>query len=100
VDFGRIPLDHPLLDNLGHIEIERDERGKAKRDGQGKFVKNKKSLREIMEMMNPSSVQDVGPFQSGPEVPSYAPPVPPQWNPTPHPPGKATIPPMNWPGGM
>lgn len=91
VDFGRIPIDHPFLDHFGHVEIRRDEKGNAVRDSTGKMVKDKKSLREIHEMMNGSPSTDT------PEDPMYDPrvyaPPPPQWNGQ-H--GPTIVPPMNW----
>lgn len=54
VDFGRIPVNSPLLDHLGHVEIARDAAGKAKRDPEdGKIIKEKITLREIYDKMHP-----------------------------------------------
>lgn len=51
VDFGRIPLESPLLDRIGYADIVRDERGKAQRDERGTIVKERRTLREIHDMM-------------------------------------------------
>lgn len=53
VDSGRLPLASPLLDNIGHVEIERDDKGKAKRDDDGKILKSKVTIREIYNKMHP-----------------------------------------------
>ena len=60
VDFGRIPSDSPLLDNLGFTEIVKDNKGKPTKDDQGKFIKDRTTLRYIYDTMHdgPQPVQD------------------------------------------
>lgn len=75
VDVGRLPLDSPLLDHLGHVEIARDSRGKFAKDEHGKMIKEKTTLREIRNKMVPAEDET---------LPSGPPPMP-EWNVTPGP---------------
>lgn len=61
VDVGRIPLGSPLLDNIGHVEIQRDDHGKARRDGDGKLIKNKITIREIYNKTHGDDEQSAPP---------------------------------------
>jgi hypothetical protein len=93
-DFGRIPSDHPILHNMGHVEIERDANGKPKRDSRGKYVKTKLSLFDIHQQMTGSN------DQSSPDditEPAYTMPAPPTYGGR-HETGTGPIgvPPMNW----
>lgn len=92
VDFGRIPLDSPVLDRLGYADIVRDEKGKAQRNpADGTIVKQRRTLREIHDMMTgedtsqPDTQADMNGWNP------MAPPVVPGTGTGPY-----TMPPMNW----
>lgn len=91
VDFGRIPLDSPVLDRLGYADIVRDEKGKAQRNpNDGTIVKERRTLREIHDMMTGTdSTQPAEPYTQGWDP--LAPPVVPGTGTGPY-----TMPPMNW----
>lgn len=70
VDIGRLPVESPLLDTIGHVEIVRDANGKFAKDSQGKMIKEKTTLREIRNKMVPE----------GEETQSSGPPPMPHWS--------------------
>ncbi len=73
VDFGRLPVESPLLDMIGHVEIVRDSAGKFAKDAQGKMIKEKTSLRDIRDKMIPEG-QDEAPV-GPPPMPRWSGPV-------------------------
>lgn len=85
IDVGRISVDHPILDTLGDVTIAKDATGRAKRDGAGRIIKERVSLREIYDTMHGTdSAESTGPDPfAAPNVSS------PFGAPT-------TMPPMNW----
>lgn len=97
LDMGRIPLDHPILDNMGHVEIERDESGKPRRDSKGKYIKTKVSLRDIHHRMNETDSSSSSTSDHEYMAPVYTMPTPPTYRGG-HETGTApiTVPPMNW----
>lgn len=89
VDFGRIPADSYLLDTLATVEIKR-ENGKPVKDEQGKYVKNRTTLRDIYDAMHPSQDDSGGtPFANMGMAPNGFMPHDTGTGPT-------TTPPMNW----
>lgn len=89
VDIGRIDVESPLLDRIGFSDIERDEKGKAKRDDKGMLVKQRATLRDIHDSMTGEQT-----------APTGTPPGP-MWQPgaSIHPDtgtGMPFVPPMNW----
>lgn len=93
VDFGRIPLESPILDRLGYADIVRDEKGKAKRDPEnGTIVKERRTLREIHDMMTGEDSSMAAMSDDTPMWNAYG-------GPTVHPgtgTGPANFPGMNW----
>jgi len=85
VDFGRIPADSPLLDRIGYTDLVRGEDGKLKKDDRGFVVKERMTLRDIYETMNPNA-----PAPSGPEMPQWSPTAPSTGS------GPTRMPPGNW----
>src|SRR5207302_292616 len=63
VDIGRIPAEHFLLDTLAVVELERDDRGKPVKDGQGKYLKNRTTLRDIYTNMHPEAQPEYEQYQ-------------------------------------
>jgi len=92
VDFGKLPLESPILDRLGYADIVRDDKGKAKRDPEnGTIVKQRRTLREIHDLM---TGQDSTPGPIMTDIPQWDPTAP-----TIHPntgTGNTFVPPMNW----
>ena len=77
VDFGRLPSDSPILDRIGYTELTRDDKGKPVRDEQGKFVKDKKTIRDIYNVMHPDEAMgNVQYIESSFESESWIPPAP------------------------
>lgn len=92
VDFGRLPLESPLLDRLGYADIVRDENGKAKRDpSNGTIVKERRTLREIHDMMTGEETSSGGGL---PDMNGWDPNAPSVVGHTGT--GYTTVPPMNW----
>lgn len=69
VDFGKIPVDSPILDRIGYAEISRNEQGKARKDDQGRIVKDHKTIRDIYNTMHPDQESTLD-----------GPPAMPDWN--------------------
>lgn len=86
IDLGRISVDHPILDTLGDVQIQKDEKGKAVKDHTGRIVKERVTLRDIYDTMHGDAVS---PEQYAQDT--FAPPVAPFTGT-----GPMTVPPMNW----
>lgn len=68
VDLGRIPVESPLLDRVGYSEVVRGSDGKSQKDDRGMILKDRKTLRDIHDLMTgeESAVDN-------PEMPQWAP---------------------------
>jgi hypothetical protein len=91
VDLGKMPLDSPILDRVGYAEIVRDEKGKARKDDQGKIVKDRKTIRDIHDLMTGQDTSEHAPDDSIPVWNNGYPTMQPDTGTAPY-----TMPPMNW----
>lgn len=90
VDLGKIPVESPILDRVGYSEVVRGSDGKSQKDDRGMIVKDRKTLRDIHDLMTGEETDT----DTGPQMPQWAPGFPTVHTDTGT--GPTRMPPANW----